>query len=154
MPVDVEVLHNWRASLIRDIEELRGRILPLEEQVKRKQEELSAVDNLLALQGVSDVPKPPAESALLTNRSSRSSLDCAYELLLEAGKPFHYKELHARLLDRGVRIPGQNPAANLLAHVNRDPRFRWVGRGTYGLAEWGPAKTKQRTKRKKRRSRR
>ncbi len=155
MVVDGETLRAWRNQLLREIEELRARIAPLQEEFTRKHDELAALDSLLALQGPSLTSAPaPSQATATPPRRKPAFVDTACDALRTLGRPTHYRELHARLADQGVRIPGRNPLANLLAHMTRDHRFTRVARGTYGLAEWGPARLRRTRKRRARRSRR
>ncbi|MBU0495131.1 MAG: restriction endonuclease [Chloroflexi bacterium] len=71
-------------------------------------------------------------------------LDAAYEVLKQAGQPLHYADITARALAAGLLDPrGQTPDATmgsrLYVDIKRpDSRFRKVGRGVFGLAEWQP----------------
>jgi hypothetical protein len=147
MAVDSSVLCAWKDSLSREVEEIRSRIRPLENTLKRKQEQLSAVDQLLALTG--DLSRTTQVIALPeTNRGSAPPfLDCAADILRQQGGPLHYKALFARVRERGVHVPGRNPEANLLTRMNRDARFARVARGTYGLAGPDEARFRLHTRR-------
>lgn len=69
--------------------------------------------------------------------------------LKEAGRPLHISELMDRLHARGVRVPGQGKAANVIAHLSRDPLIVRPSRGIYGLAEWNlPVPTAPSTRRR------
>jgi hypothetical protein len=73
---------------------------------------------------------------------ARPLADEAYEFLSESAHEWHYQDLATALANRGVNIPGRDPAKNLVAHIHRDPRFVRPKRGTYGLIEWYPKGTK------------
>jgi hypothetical protein len=62
----------------------------------------------------------------------RHFTDVAYDILRQEGE-LYYDDLLSRLSDAGVRVPGRNPGANLIAHMSRDKRFRRVRRGTYAV---------------------
>jgi hypothetical protein len=69
--------------------------------------------------------------------------------LKEARRPLHISEIMDRLHGRGVRIPGQGKAANVIAHLSRDPLIVRPSRGIYGLAEWNlPAPAAPATRRR------
>ena len=86
----------------------------------------------------------------------KSISDMAYEKLSQSAtkEPIHYRRLADLIIADGKLIPGQDPAANLISHLSRDTRFVRVGRGTYGLAEWGLEPVKKVSSRKKKSTRR
>jgi len=134
MSVDTDVLNSWRESLEREIEEIRAQLGPLEARLERKQAELAALTHLMAITSdakLSDTGTPPTSTQAAT---PESFLDTVHQVLSSEGRPIHYVELHRQLAALGVRIPGANPAANLLTHISRDARFVRVARGTYGIA--------------------
>jgi len=59
-----------------------------------------------------------------------------WKVLQAAGEPMHYKDVLVHLLAKGIHVPGGNPANNVGAHMSADPRFKNVGRGTWGLRSW------------------
>lgn len=58
-------------------------------------------------------------------------LEAAYHLMCGEGRPLHYRELLGMLRDEGYEIGGTAAEANLVTRLNRDRRFRRVGRGMY-----------------------
>jgi len=71
-----------------------------------------------------------------------TTLSEAIEVLMEAGQPLHYRELTARILQRGIwKTDGKTPEATVNAQISvsikklgdRSP-FRRVGSGVYSLA--------------------
>ena len=57
----------------------------------------------------------------------------------EIGRPLHYRtELYPLLIDRGVRVAGQDPARNLGAYLSGDKEGAFIafGEGRWGLAKW------------------
>jgi hypothetical protein len=149
------MLRKWRDDLAEEMAQLKAQIEPLDAQLRHKQEELAAVESLLALQHADpDAQAATLPSPQLTAQRATSVIsDAVYELLQTERVPAHYREIHARLCERGAHVPGRNPAANLLTHIARDERFVRVGRGTYGLAEWGQTKGKQGRRQRRRRPR-
>jgi hypothetical protein len=85
--------------------------------------------------------------------SQTRPVDLAFEWLdqQDTHLPIHYKELASILISKDAVIAGKDPAANLLAQINRDNRFVRVGPGKYALAKW---KIKPRASAKSRRKRR
>ena len=58
-------------------------------------------------------------------------------VLEDASKPLHYKKIHAELIGRGIRVPGEDPVRNVGAHLSRDKsRFVSLGKGIWALKEW------------------
>jgi hypothetical protein len=119
----LEGLRSRRDKLRADIADLQRKIVEDTEALKQRQMTLESVIELLRREGVT-------ESAEL---DARHFLEVAHDHLLENGA-MHYTKLCAELLARGVFIPGAKPDANLLAHINRDPRFHRVGRGEYSIS--------------------
>lgn len=64
-----------------------------------------------------------------------------WRILEEAREPLHYQLIYERLKERGVAVPGKEPARNVGAHLSNDPRFENVGRGLWGLRSWSARPT-------------
>jgi hypothetical protein len=63
-----------------------------------------------------------------------------FELLKEldpSHEGVHYQELTQRLLDRGLRISGQNKPNNVRAHMSNSPLFRKLGSGVMTWVDQG-----------------
>ncbi len=69
--------------------------------------------------------------------------DEAFKILEIEGQPLHCVSLLEKLQERGIRVEGQNPRNNLLAHLNHDPRFKRVAPATWGLLKWDGDKPHQ-----------
>jgi hypothetical protein len=153
--LDEDVLRGWRRATEDDLRALRDRMAPLEAELRAKEEQLAAIDRLLALQRPELASSPMVEGERRTGeaRGASSFLDAAAAHLAKEGAPLHYREIHSRVVAAGREVPGRDGAANLLAHIGRDPRFVRVGRGTYALAEWRLAGLARRKRRKRGRKR-
>ena len=66
-------------------------------------------------------------------RTEKSMRDAMAEILAEEG-PLGRREIHDRLVNRGVYVGGRDPVNNVGAHLSIDPRFENVGRGMWDLA--------------------
>jgi hypothetical protein len=131
----VTVLKERRDQLMADIEALRAQTSELAGRITTKESQLRNINDLLAIEDGS-TSGPPSAAEPVASRSQKF-LDAAYDVLDQSGQPIHYRSLAARLGEEGVHVPGQDPAANLLAHMSRDPRFGRAGaRGMYGLSTW------------------
>lgn len=75
-------------------------------------------------------------------------LDAAYEILKQAGQPLHYREITERALAQGlITTAGKTPEATMNAQLAINIKraeeggpptpFVRVGRGIFGLREWG-----------------
>jgi hypothetical protein len=128
-----ETLLAWHQELVAQIAQLREQQAALLEETRRKEVQLRNIGLLLESEGC----LVPEQSLRRFGRDGSLS-DCAFALLKETGKPWHYRQLAEKLREVGVHIPGNDRAANLLAHIGRDGRFQRVRRGTYALAEWKP----------------
>ena len=124
--------------------ELDEKLSDLEEERERLQAKARHVEALLTLDGVLLKHTPTATNTRgIVERSARTSLgETVYRLLNDIGEAMHYREIVAALKSRGVEVPGQDPAINLVAHIHDDPRFLRPVRGVYGLREWYPQRAK------------
>lgn len=74
------------------------------------------------------------------NTKKQTEVDVAYQLLLETGKPEHFRNLINQILE----IKGQSlhsPAhviAEIHTQINMDSRFIHMGKGMWGLSQWVP----------------
>ena len=61
--------------------------------------------------------------------------DAIHTVLSKAERPLHEQEITREILDSGLKqTQGQTPERTVNYTLNRDPRFRRVGRGLYALA--------------------
>ncbi len=86
-------------------------------------------------------PDPPIPPHTPRRPASAASADLVCELLGEAGKPLHFRDIYRRLKSRETRPPrthGGDPAIVYLARYSSDPRLERTGRGTYRLKGAAP----------------
>ena len=76
--------------------------------------------------------RPEVEYA--SSKQAQALRDSIYEILSEQ-HPLHRRTIYDRLVERGVKVGGQDPVNNVGAHLSRDSRFRNVGRGEWDLDE-------------------
>lgn len=135
------------AAVTREYERLREEIAKLEARIEkragdlirekqRKERQLKALREYLELSGAS-VRAEAQDSRSHSTGAAKLALDAAVEVLATVGQPLHYTDLYERVVERGFRIPGEKPEANLLTHLNRDRRFTRVRPGTYALRNAG-----------------
>lgn len=140
MSVSIEDMHEWKRSLEGEIEDLDSKIRPLTESLFKKREELNTVERLIAIRDGSRRVESAAVTAVGgpsgNSLSDLSLVDAVCRVLGNSGKPLHYQELAHKLQASGYQIPGENPGANLIAHMVRDSRLVRCARGTYALREW------------------
>ncbi len=147
----VEALLAKRTEVQGEVERLRAEVADIAARLSSKEAQLRGISDLLALETPS-VETPPAGNG--SSWPTSRFIDAAVEVLRSSGKPMHYKQLADQLAASGTLIPGQNPAANLVAHMSRDARFgRGLARGTYGLSEWASIKSAKAVRSGPRRSR-
>jgi len=148
----VEVLKSELQAVGRELDDVRAqedgvklemaeRLRSLSETRMRLEARLRHIQALLALEGHPVESDAVGPGVVLPSPDGGSLADTAYQLLAETRQEYHYQELAAELQLRGVRIPGKEPANNLVAHIHGDPRFVRPKRGVYGLAEWYPKGT-------------
>ena len=83
-------------------------------------------------QGTGFVDAPTGTAVGTTNRalSVGQTVEVVREILREKG-PLHYQDIYSEVVRRGFQVPGQNPAATLLARFSRDLSIQRVARGVY-----------------------
>ncbi len=83
-------------------------------------------------------PRRPSGASLRSTSNMSSLADAIEQVLDEQGQPLHFKDIHLRLRDRGVTVPGVNPENNITSHLSRRKHiFVNVGRGLWALKKWG-----------------
>lgn len=133
-----------------------ARVSALDEQIATKVREMEEakseadlIRQLLRVRGGGGRGAPGTETPQAPAAPTHPVVREVVKELKEAGRPLHISELMDRLHGRGVRIPGQGKAANVIAHLSRDPLIVRPSRGIYGLAEWNlPAPAAPATRRR------
>ena len=132
----------------KEIESLHRKESDLSHELQLKQDQAARILELLAAEGA----EPQGELASI---GQAPLADTAFRFLEKQDNKtaIHYRELASKLASLGARIPGKDPAANLLSHIVKDPRFVRTSPGTYGLDSWnlGARPHKPRRRRKSRR---
>jgi sugar-specific transcriptional regulator TrmB len=75
---------------------------------------------------------------ILLGRSTyarKSVPEAAYQVLREANRAMHAKELVQRLVEGGLQIKGKTPLTSVATSLKRDKRFRKVGPNTFKATE-------------------
>lgn len=67
--------------------------------------------------------------------AGKSVPEAAYQMLREANRPMHAKELVQRLVEGGLQIKGKTPLTSVATSLKRDKRFRKVGPNTFEALE-------------------
>jgi len=100
-----------------------------------------------------DIADPHLETPVRNSRPARSSKPAIHRdveikstrfselkipqaamiLLRESGGPLHVNELYNLMLENGFHFGGDNHLISLAVSLNRNPRFRKVGPGTFDL---------------------
>ncbi len=157
----VHDLEAWATATEEEIADIRGRMLPLEEQLDAAKERLDLIRRLIGLAGANraetsrSTPTSPESQGTRGKSQVLASVrveDHVESVLSDAGQPLHIRALRDELIARGVPLPGRGDEANIIVRLRRsDDRFTRTGRGMYGLASWGlPAVIPTRTKKKQR----
>jgi hypothetical protein len=115
------------------LELLTARLEAVETQIAELTAQADAYRRVIA-----DLARADAERRASGARagSERTLASLMESILLEHGRPLHYREIHRRLTALGVAVPGQDPVKNVGAHLSGDARFERVERGIWGLAAW------------------
>ena len=128
----VSVLEAKKREIVDELAALNRQSIEVARQISIKEGQLSNIEELLELE-VAETPGAVSERRAGFARF----VDVAHEVLSSENGPLHYREIAKRVADRGVRVPGKDPAATLLTAMTRDVRFgRGAKRGLYGLTEW------------------
>jgi len=137
----------WKLNeILSDLEDLQKELQRIYSEIADKQEQSKKILSLLAKE---KIELDDIDSSLVGDIPIS---DLAFEYLDSKGdkNPIHYIELTKSLMAKGKYIPGKNPSANLLTHINKDERFVRVSSGTYALKKWNLEIKEKRTVRKKR----
>jgi predicted nuclease with TOPRIM domain len=67
--------------------------------------------------------------------AGKSVPQAAYQVLREANRSMHAKELVQRLVEGGLQIKGKTPLTSVATSLKRDKRFRKVGPNTFEATE-------------------
>ena len=123
---DTKQLREWRASILAELETDLASLVHLQKRVRDAKQRLQHIDGLLSL--TDRQTDEPSTDSVRTD----DFLDDCEAVLSEASKPVHVRELRAKLLEKGVPLPGQGTEANLITRLHRSKdRFERTGRGTY-----------------------
>jgi hypothetical protein len=101
---------------------------------------------LLSTQLLADEKGGPALPVDVTDQSreillgrskyaGKSVPEAAYQVLCEANRAMHAKELVQRLVEGGLHIKGKTPLTSVATSLKRDKRFRKVGPNTFEATE-------------------
>jgi hypothetical protein len=75
---------------------------------------------------------------ILLGRSKYAGMsvpEAAHQILRDARRSMHAKELLQRLIEGGMQIKGKTPLTSVATSLKRDKRFRKVGPNTFDLLE-------------------
>ena len=125
----LKTVQREREEIAAELERVVGQLEPLVGRRRELEERARALDAVMASYGQQNWSDGARREEGRVSRKD-SFMDVAWEILQTWGS-LHYEALLARVTERGVEVPGRNPAANLVAHMSRDKRFKRVGRGTY-----------------------
>jgi len=157
----LEMLLHKRAQLLAELhkhelamsalqEEYATRLARIKEEQRPLHEGLLHVEGLLRLEGWKETG-PSSGTASSSAPDLIPYIDATYRLLEKKRQPMHYRSICEALRAQGVHIPGNDPAATLLAKMGRDGRFKRIRkRGTYALTSWKVAAAKRRGSRQRR----
>lgn len=116
----------------RERERLDGLLAATEQKVAEAQAERDR----LATQ-ISDLSRLLSDEPgdLDTPDAPRADADTVLEVLVDRGKPMHFRDIYAALADVGFEVGGADPASTLLTRFYDDTRLERVARGTYRVRE-------------------
>jgi len=139
-----------RRGLIARIKDLEARVNQVDEEYRARRDDLQArkkpleealfhIEALLRIGGQETTAESTSsdEQSVALEVRNLSVTEAAFAILQKKHQPLHYREITKMLQDKGIHIPGKNPAATLLSRMSRDKRFRRGNkRGVYILKGW------------------
>ena len=96
-------------------------------------EEQAARDQLTSQIGVLNRLLADESEDLDTPDAPRADANAVIEVLVDRGKPMHYRDIYAALAGVGFKVGGEDPASVLLTRFYDHPRLVRVARGTYSV---------------------
>jgi HB1/ASXL restriction endonuclease-like protein with HTH domain len=157
----LEELTDILVGLEQRINAYKNRLLELEKKRRRFDDEIATIKKYLELaETLYRVEADKAKLAGLSTQSSdekgtrglpveevtdqsreillgrskyagKSVPEAAYQMLREANRAMHAKELVQRLVEGGLQIKGKTPLTSVATSLKRDRRFRKVGPNTF-----------------------
>ena len=161
----MEELTDILVGLEQRINAYKNRLLELEKKRRRLDDEIATIKKYLELaetlhrveadkaklatlstqlisdeKGTRDLPVDVTDQSreILLGRSKyagKSVPEAAYQMLREANRAMHAKELVQRLVEGGLQIKGKTPLTSVATSLKRDKRFRKVGPNTFEATE-------------------
>jgi hypothetical protein len=142
--VTLDKLWNWWHELAKQELELERQYRPLIERHEEIHRRRAALENLMAACGNMQEINQKLTSEWEELRKSeqmpiieRKPVDAAFDILVQDGRPMHYRDILAELSKAGIVVGGRDPGTTLIAYLGRDRRFtkaREAGRGFWKLA--------------------
>ena len=99
-------------------------------------EEQAARDQLTSQIGVLNRLLADESEDLDTPDAPRADANAVIEVLVDRGKPMHYRDIYAALAGVGFKVGGEDPASTLLTRFYDDPRLLRVARGRYDVVDY------------------
>ena len=161
----MEELTDILVGLEQRINAYKNRLLELEKKRRRMDDEIATIKKYLELadtlyrveadkvklahlstqligdeKGTRGLPVDVTDQSreILLGRSKyagKSVPEAAYQMLREANRAMHAKELVQRLVEGGLQIKGKTPLTSVATSLKRDKRFRKVGPNTFEAIE-------------------
>jgi hypothetical protein len=141
-PLPVDDVQRLRTAALAELEEAQRVLAMAQKRFEDARERVRLLDRLIAVElAPGSQPEVAADPDAL--------LDTCEEVIREAGKPLHIRDLLDALIRRGVPLPGRGVEANLIVRLQRsNGRFVRVGRGTYAPAHLGLEESRPTRKRR------
>jgi hypothetical protein len=123
---DSQQLLEWRTRIVSDLETDLQSLIKLQNKIRDAKQRLQHIDGLLSLDDRQT--NPPSTESIETE----DLLAACKKIQSEATEPLHATELRAKLLEKGIPLPGQGTEANLISRLHRaKDQFERMGPGTY-----------------------
>jgi hypothetical protein len=138
----IDELTRWERELIEEQERIARELEPLLSRRDQLRAKLELIHRLKGLEqdatqqvGQTQSSKVVRPNAFAASRTVASDLQAAvFNVLRQAGKPLHVREIREALQTQGVTIPGKGTDANIIVHLRRAPDvFERKRRGIYSL---------------------
>lgn len=142
LPVDK--FWEWWKELVKEENRLEKQYKPLLEEYEQVRRRRVQTEQVIIMEEGPEAHKKIAEllSGLMNGDISPSielnPADVAWEVLIQAAQPMHYRDILEEMKKRGSSVGGRDPGSTLIAYLGRDKRFckaPEVKRGVWKLKE-------------------
>ncbi len=121
------------------LQELQEALAQAEADLAVLQEHVERLRAVIAYYAPKSSPRNRSRETGNPASSMQHIRDASERVLQDAGEPLHYREIHRRLVERGITVNGKDPGRVLGAQLSADhERFKSIGGGKWTLVAGFP----------------